>query len=363
MLDDASVLLCDAGEKAGHVDEGDDGNVEGVAEADEPRRLDRGTDIEHAGQHRRLVRDHPNAERAQVRKPANNILGVVALHFVKHAIIDHARDDVVHIVGFVRVVRHDVEQCRIASVARVGARAARWIIDVVLGDVAEQLADRRQARRLRRMCEVRHARRRGMCVGAAQFLHRDVLVRHRLHDVRSGDEHVRRAAHHVREVGDRRRIHRAARAGPENGRDLRNHAGGERVTQKNVCVAAERNHTLLNAGAAGVVQTDHRCTITQRKVHHFADLLGERLRQGSAEHREVLRKHIHEPAVDAPVTGHHAVAVVLLLLEAKIGRAVDDEPVELDETAFVEQQVEAFPRGQLSFCMLRLQPRRPPTFL
>ena len=38
--DDAAVLLRDAGQEAGHVLERDDRNVERVAEADEPRRLD-----------------------------------------------------------------------------------------------------------------------------------------------------------------------------------------------------------------------------------------------------------------------------------------------------------------------------------
>ncbi len=39
MDDDAAVLLRDAREVAGHVDEGQDGDVEGVAETDEARRL------------------------------------------------------------------------------------------------------------------------------------------------------------------------------------------------------------------------------------------------------------------------------------------------------------------------------------
>ena len=44
--DDAAVLLERAGKKSGHVLEGDDRNVEGVAEADEPRALDRSVDVE-----------------------------------------------------------------------------------------------------------------------------------------------------------------------------------------------------------------------------------------------------------------------------------------------------------------------------
>ena len=40
VLDDAAVLLGRAGHEAGHVDERHDRDVEGVAEPDEPRRLD-----------------------------------------------------------------------------------------------------------------------------------------------------------------------------------------------------------------------------------------------------------------------------------------------------------------------------------
>src|SRR3546814_2848877 len=39
MLDDAIIFLCGAGQEAGDVDEGDDRNLERVAEADEARRL------------------------------------------------------------------------------------------------------------------------------------------------------------------------------------------------------------------------------------------------------------------------------------------------------------------------------------
>ena len=38
-------------------------------------------------------------------------------------------------------------------------------------------------------------------------------------------------------------------------------------------------------------------------------------------------------------------------------RAVDDEPVELDERAFVEQEVEPLARGQLALGVLRLEAR------
>src|SRR5258707_7916028 len=53
--DDPGVLLGDAGQEAGHVDEGEHGEVEGVAGADEPGGLLAGVDVEAAGQVQRLV--------------------------------------------------------------------------------------------------------------------------------------------------------------------------------------------------------------------------------------------------------------------------------------------------------------------
>ena len=70
----------------------------------------------------------------------------------------------------------------------------------------------------------RCARRR--CVSCAssappRILAVDLLVGHGLHDVRPGDEHVARPFDHHGEVGDRRRVDRAAGARSEDHRDLR----------------------------------------------------------------------------------------------------------------------------------------------
>lgn len=55
VADDAAVLLADPGEEARHVDEGHEGDVEGVGEAHEARGLDRGVDVQAARQVRGVV--------------------------------------------------------------------------------------------------------------------------------------------------------------------------------------------------------------------------------------------------------------------------------------------------------------------
>jgi len=61
-LNEEGAHLGSAGEEAGHVDEGDDGDVEGVAESHEARALGRGVDVQATGQLHRVVTHH--ADRA-----------------------------------------------------------------------------------------------------------------------------------------------------------------------------------------------------------------------------------------------------------------------------------------------------------
>jgi hypothetical protein len=67
-----------------------------------------------------------------------------------------------------------------------------------------------------------------------------------------------------------------------------------------------------------------------------------------------LREDVDESTVDAAVPGDDAVAVVLLILEAEVGRAMHDESIEFDKAAFVEEKIESLARGELSFGVLRL---------
>src|SRR5437773_1709824 len=114
-------------------------------------------------------------------------------------------------------------------------------------------------------------------VRAAEALEVDLFVGHGLHDARPGDEHVGNAAHHEDEVGDGRTVHRAAGARTQDGADLRYHARGERVAQKDVGVAAERRDPLLNARATRVVEPDQRRAVLEGQIHHLADLFRVRL--------------------------------------------------------------------------------------
>jgi hypothetical protein len=189
---------------------------------------------------------------------------------------------------------------------------------------------------------------------AAEVLEVDLLAGHRLDDVRAGDEHVAGLVDHHGEVGDRRGVHRAARARAHDQRDLRDDAGGADVAEEDVAVEAERNHALLDPRAAAVVDPDHRDAELGRQVHHLDDLLAVDLAERAAEHRGVLAEHGHRTAVDGTGAGDHAVAERALGVHPEVGRAVPDEGVQLDERARVEQLVDPLAGGLAALGVLAL---------
>jgi hypothetical protein len=85
---------------------------------------------------------------------------------------------------------------------------------------------------------------------------------------------------------------------------------------------------------------------------HLEDLLGVGARKRSAEHCEILGEDEHHPAVDTAPAGDHAIARDALVGHAELGDPVLDEHVELLERALVEQEVDAFARGELALGVL-----------
>src|SRR3546814_17045994 len=88
MLDDAVKFLRGAGQKARDVDEGDDRNLERVAEADEARRFLRRIDVEHAREHERLVRDAADRATLDAPEAADDVSGMRWLPLEEIALVD-----------------------------------------------------------------------------------------------------------------------------------------------------------------------------------------------------------------------------------------------------------------------------------
>src|SRR5208337_1456928 len=74
-----AMLLLHAGHESGHVHERDQWNVERVAEADEPARLDRRVDVDGAGEHRGLVGDDPDRAAQNPREADEHVWRIAGL--------------------------------------------------------------------------------------------------------------------------------------------------------------------------------------------------------------------------------------------------------------------------------------------
>src|SRR3954454_11745523 len=200
--------------------------------------------------------------------------------------------------------------------------------------------------------EVGDTRSAAVRVGAAQLVEAHLFMGYRLYHIGPGDEHVAQVPNHEDEVGDRRAVYGTTGAGPEDHRDLRYHTGHQGVPQKDVGVAPERNHTFLNPGTARIVQPNDRGASLERQVHDLADLLRVSLGERASEDGEVLREHVDQSAVDSARPGDNPITREDLLLQPKVGRAMGDETIQLNQAAFVQQQIKPFPGSQLSFLML-----------
>ena len=359
MADDAAELLLDAGQEAGHVLEGDQRDVEGVAEAHEARALGRGVDVERARQEVGLVGHDADAAAVEAGEADDDVARPVAVHLEEVAVVDHCGDDALDVVGLVGIVWHHPVERRVHPVGGVAAEQQRRVLAVVVGDERQQLTDAVEAVLVVGVGEMRHARRLVVRHRAAELLLGHLLVGHRPDHIGAGDEHVGGVLHHEDEVGDGRAVNRAARAGAHDGADLRHDAAGDCVAQEDLRVAGQADHTLLDARAAGVVEADDRHAHLHRQVHHLADLLGVGLAQRAAEDGEVLREDVDAAPVDLAEAGDDAVAGILLLLHAEVGAAVHDVAVELVEGARIEEVFDALARRQLARGVLLVDARLP----
>ncbi len=271
-------------------------------------------------------------------------------------------DRVLDVVGLLRIRGDQGVQRFVAPVGQIGGLAAGRIVHIVRREKTQKLANHGEAICIVSGDEVGHAAFFVVGHGAAELLLGDFLVGDGLNDVGAGDEHVGSLAGHENKIGDRGRIDGAARARAHNGADLRDHAAGESIAQKNIGVTGKRSDALLNTRAAGIVEADHGSAGAHGKVHDLADFARVGFGERAAENGEVLGKNVDETAIDLSKAGDEAVAGGALLLHAKIDATMTDKFVEFFKGAFVQQQMDAFARGELAgfvfaFAAFRAAPR------
>ena len=98
MEDDAAELLRGPRQEARDVDEGDQRDVERIAEADETGALDRRIDVEHTGERLGLVADDADHVTVEAREADHQVLRVERGDLEEVVVVDDQLDHLLHVV-------------------------------------------------------------------------------------------------------------------------------------------------------------------------------------------------------------------------------------------------------------------------
>lgn len=356
VADYAAVFLLLSGQERGHVHEGDDGNVEAVAEAYEAGGLVAGVEVERARHGVGLVGNHAHRLVPYTHEAYDDILGEFGLHFEEGAAVGKFFYDAAHVVRRLFVVGYYGLEARGLGYGLFVV--TRRFFLVAGGQIAEQNAYAVEAGLVVGIREVRDAALRGMYRRAAELRVGDGFARHGLDDLRAGNVHLAGLLGHENEVAERGSVTRSAGAGAHDGRYLRHHAAHAGVAVEYSAVTGQRVYALFYSGAAAVVYGQEGRAHVVRHVHDAADLLRLSLAEAAAADGEVLRRSVYELARNAAVAGYDAVSGHFLFIHAEIGYARFGERVYFHERAAVEEIFEALARGHFARRVLLLHPCR-----
>jgi len=272
----------------------------------------------------------------------------------EHAVVGHGRHDLLHVVAAGGAVGDDLVELGAVAVRCVRARDNRGQLVAVVGQVAQQGLDLRDAVRVALGDEVAHAALGGVGHGAAQLVVGDLLADDGLDDVGARDVHVARALDHEDPVRQSRRVDGASRRGAHDGRDLGDVARADRVAVEDPAVALQGGHALLDAGAAGVVERDEGLLGVLGHVHDLPDLAGVHLAEAAAGAREVLGGGEDGAPVDVAEAADDGVGVDLLVGEPEQGGSLLDEELHFLERARVIELQQALAGRHLARFVLLL---------
>lgn len=194
----------------------------------------------------------------------------------------------------------------------------------------------------------------GVCLGATEFLVRDLFSGHRLDNVRPGNIHVAESIHHEHEIGDAGRVHRAARARTENHRYLRYNTGGKRVRAEYPGVPMERKHTLLDASSAGVVYLYEWRACLEGGLLRVRDAVRVHLTERTSQNGKILGRNVGTPPIDKSATADNPVTVESFIFQTEHRSAAAAETLVLGKTVLVEERLQPFAGGKLTLFALLL---------
>ena len=107
LSDDTSPFLVRSGQETGYVLKDNQGNIEGIAEANKSGSFNGRIDVQDPCQDRGLVRDDPDRPAAESREADDDIRRIESVHLEEIGIIDDQPDHLLHVVGLARIFRND----------------------------------------------------------------------------------------------------------------------------------------------------------------------------------------------------------------------------------------------------------------
>eukprot|EP00050_Salpingoeca_kvevrii_P012460 m.22726 g.22726 ORF g.22726 m.22726 type:complete len:412 (-) comp4026_c0_seq1:601-1836(-) len=212
VTDNTTVLLTSTGEKAGDIDKRDQRNVECITEAHKASALDRGVDIEGTRAVQRLVGNDTHGATTKAAKANDNVLGVRVLDLKKVVLVDNLGDDILHVIGLVRVGGGNrVERLDDAVLGVLGAHN-RGLLAVAGGQKVDELAGASKGLNFVFKGKVGNTRLGRVRLGATKLLLGHHLVGDRLDHIRASDEEKGRVLDHAGKVSHGRRVDGATSA-------------------------------------------------------------------------------------------------------------------------------------------------------
>ena len=202
MPDYSSILLVFSGHKTGHIDQVDQGNIEGVTEPDEAGAFIGRIDVQAAGHNQWLVGD--NTDRASIKPGEADYQGLPELgkNFHEIPLIEDLVNDFLYIVRNTKVIGNNLHQVFGGPLGVIACINYRRIFDIVEGKEAKQSFDSQQALPVIRINEMGIAAYLGVYFSSAEAFNVHLLSGNGFDHTGSGNKHLAGIFNHKNKVGD-----------------------------------------------------------------------------------------------------------------------------------------------------------------
>ncbi len=364
--DDALALGLRSHHEAGNVLQVDQRMAEALAGLHEVRHFARRFRIDDAAdpgaalrlQETAPIRDDRHRMSRKAGARAEHFRGVIGLKLGVIGAVENAEDHFFDVVGEAVVGREYAVEVGGVPQGRNTGREAR-----ATGQLAEALADARQAIGVVLGHVVRHATDGGVHLGSTQGLRLDHLSGGSLHQVRPSEAHETGSLHHNDDVAERREVGSARDAGAHHGGDLRDAQlpphDGVVIEDAPRSILAGEDPVLVGEVYAGGIHQVHNGQAIPHGDFLRAENLGDRLGPpGAGLHGGIIGHDDRGAVFDLPQAGDDARGRRLAVVAV-----VGDQQANLEEKRpGIHEAGDALPGRHLAGPVLPLDARGPAAF-